>query len=450
MTPLDPLALSDSTSAVCIACILLVPFTAAGLSIINVGLGRSRSAGHQMLSSLLVISVAAFAYLFCGFAWQGFAGGPAHVIFMRGKPWDWLGAAPFFLRGLESRGISSALVAWLGLLSAALAALIPVGSGTDRWRLSAVCASSALLAGVTYPIFAHWVWGGGWLSQLGTNYGLGHGFLDVGGAATIQSVGGLTALAIAWILGPRRGKYAPDGMPTALPGHNAVLILFGCLLALLGWTALNSAGAILFAGADARSIPLIAINTILCGAGAAAAATITTRMRFGKPDASLVANGWIGGLVASSAGGAFIVPAEAVVIGFFAGVLVTLSVEWIESRLSVDDPAGAISAHAVGGLWGIFAAGIFARIPSGTIGSMAQSAPGIGSGDAGQMVAQLIGIATLVGFVLPLAYGLNRLLDRFHYQRVAREGERQGMDLYELGAGAYPEFTTHSEDSTQR
>jgi ammonium transporter, Amt family len=403
-----------------------------------------------MLSSLLVVSVAAFAYLFCGFAWQGFAGGAAHVISMRGNPWDLLGAEPFFLRNLESGELSTALIAWLGLLTAALAALIPVGSGTDRWRLSAACASSALLAGFTYPIFAHWVWGGGWLSQLGANFGLGHGFLDVGGAATVQTVGGLTALSIAWILGPRRGKYAPDGMPTALPGHNAVFILFGCFLALLGWTGLNAAGAMLFAGADVRSVPLIAINTLLSGAGAGTAATITTRIRFGKPDASLAANGWIGGLVASSAAGALIVPAEALVIGFVAGLLVTLSVEWIELRLSVDDPAGAISAHAVGGLWGIFAAGIFARVPAGTIGASAGSSPGIGSGDAGQMLAQLIGIATLLGFVLPVTYGLNRLLDRLHHQRVIPEGERQGMDLYELGAGAYPEFTTHSEDSTQR
>jgi Amt family ammonium transporter len=449
MTPLPQPVLSDSAAAVCIACILLVPFAGAGLSLINTGMGRSRSAGHQILTSLLVVSVAAFAYFFCGFAWQGLAGGPAHIITMDSKPWNWLGAGPFFLRGLESGSISSALICWLGILTAALAALIPVGSGTDRWRLSAACASSALLAGFTYPIFAHWVWGGGWLSQLGANYSLGHGFLDVGGAATIQTVGGLTALSIAWILGPRRNKYTSDGMPTALPGHNAVYILFGCMIAVLGWTGLNSAGAILFAGADAGNIPLIAINTILSAAAAGTAATIVMRLVFGKPDASLAANGWVGGLVASSAGCAFIVPAEAVVIGFIAGALVTLSVERIELRMSVDDPAGAISAHAVGGLWGIFAAGIFARIP-GTIGATASSAHGIGNGDAGQMVAQLIGIATLLGFVLPLTYGVNWLLDRIHRQRVAPEGERQGMDLYELGAGAYPEFITHSEDFTQR
>jgi len=450
MSYLPPMALTDSSAVLCIACILLVPFAGAGISLINVGLGRSRSAGHQMLSSLLVVSVAAFAYFFCGFACQGFAGGPAHVLMVGDKPWSWLGAMPFFLRGLESRDISSTLVVWLGILTAALAALIPVGSGTDRWRLSAACASSALLAGFTYPIFAHWVWGGGWLSQLGVNYGLGHGFLDVGGAATVQSVGGLTALSIAWILGPRRGKYTPDGMPTALPGHNAVFILFGCLLALLGWTGLNSAGAILFGGVNAESIPLIAINTLLSAGAAGVAATLTTRVRFGKPDASLAANGWIGGLVASSAGCAFIVPAEAIVMGFVAGVLITLSVEWIELRLSVDDPGGAISAHAVGGLWGIFAAGLFARIPSGVLSATGGPARGFGSGDSGQMVAQLIGIATLLGFVLPLTYGLNWLLDRFYPQRVAPEGERQGMDLYELGAGAYPEFITHSEDSTER
>ena len=117
MTPNSLPALTDSSAVLCIACILLVPFAGASLALINVGLGRSRSAGHQMLSSLLVVSVAAFAYFFCGFAWQGFAGGPAHVFTMGGKPWNWLGAAPFFLRGMESHGISSALVCWLGLLS---------------------------------------------------------------------------------------------------------------------------------------------------------------------------------------------------------------------------------------------------------------------------------------------------------------------------------------------
>ena len=321
-----------------------------------------------------------------------------------------------------------------------LAAIIPLGAGSDRWRLGATSGSTALLAGITYPIFAHWTWGGGWLAALGGTYGLGHGFLDVGGAGTIQCVGGLTALSIAWILGPRHGKYSRDGMPTAIPGHHAIYILFGALFALMGWIGLNSVGAILFAAGDMAIVPRIAINTLLAAAGAGAAATITTGTRFGKPDASLAANGWIGGLVAVSAGCAFIVPVEALVIGVIAGVLVPLSVEWIELRLKVDDPSGSIASHAVGGVWGLLAAGIFARFPA-DFPIAAASTSG-----SGQFIAQLVGIATLLGFVLPLTYGVNKLLDRVYPYRVPPDGERQGMDLHELGAGAYPEFVTHSEE----
>ena len=190
-----------------------------------------------MLSSLAILAVAVLVYFFCGFSWQGFAAGPAHVVAVAGKSWNWIAAEPFFLRGLPPEGSPASLVALLQMFSVGLAALIPLGAGTDRWRLGAACASTALLAGCTYPIFAHWVWGGGWLAQLGVNCGLGRGFLDAGGAGCIQAVGGLTAWSIACILGPRRGKYAMDGAPAAIPGHNAVLVLLGCFLALLGGLA---------------------------------------------------------------------------------------------------------------------------------------------------------------------------------------------------------------------
>jgi Amt family ammonium transporter len=320
------------------------------------------------------------------------------------------------------------------MFSVGLAALIPLGAGTDRWRLGAACASSALLAGWTYPIFAHWVWGGGWLSQLGVNCGLGRGFLDAGGASSIQALGGLTAWSIACILGPRRGKYAMDGAPAAIPGHNAVLVLFGCFLALAGWFGLNCAGSILFAGAAPGAVAGVAINTTLSAAMAALAAAAITRARFGRPDASLCANGWVGGLVASSAVCAFLSPAASALAGLVAGALVTFSVEWLDMHLGVDDPGGSISVHAVGGIWGVLAVGLLARATPG---------------DSGQLVAQLVGVATLLGFVLPLTYSLNWLLNRCYRQRVAAEGERQGMDLYELGAGAYPEFVIHREDLTQ-
>jgi ammonium transporter, Amt family len=257
-------------------------------------------------------------------------------------------------------------------------------------------------------------------------------------------VGGLTALSIAWILGPRRGKYGHDGLPSAIPGHNSVLVLFGCTLALMGWWALNSAGAMLFSGSSPLVSALIAINTALSAAAAGLTAAIITYVRFGKPDASLTANGWIGGLAGSSGACAFVQPAEAVVIGAIAGILVTLSVEWFELRVSVDDPGGSISAHGVGGLWGVLSVGLLATIPERT-GLNGSGTAGAGA-HSGQLLAQLIGIATLIGFVLPVTYALNWILDRFYPQRVAAEGERQGMDLYELGAGAYPESVTHGDE----
>ena len=431
MTPLPAPQLSESATALCIVFILLVPLAGAGLALINTGLGRSRSAAHAMVASLCVMATAVLVYFVCGFSVEGFAGQPAHFLTVGGRSWNVIAAQPFFLRRLNLDGSPAMLAAWLQMLSVGLAALIPIGAGADRWRLGAICASTAVFAGWTYPLFAHWVWGGGWLAQLGVSYGFGHGFMDAGGSSTIQVVGGLTALSIAWILGPRRGKYSPRGMPSAIPGHNVVLVVLGCLLAWLGWLGLNSAGALLFTGVPAGRTVLIAINTTLSAASAGVAAAIVTNIRFGKPDASLTANGWIGGLVASSAACALLNPAEAVVVGLIAGALIVFSVEWFEFGLRVDDPGGAISVHALGGIWGVLALGLLARFPD-----QAQ----------GQWLAQVVGVATLIGFVLPMTYGLNLLLNRIYPQRVDAEGERQGMDLHELGADAYPEFMTHTEE----
>jgi ammonium transporter, Amt family len=279
-------------------------------------------------------------------------------------------------------------------------------------------------------LFAHWTWGGGFLAQLGLNYALGRGYLDAGGSGPIHAVGGLTALAVTWIIGPRRGKYSQEGMPMAIPGHSAVLILFGCMLAFVGWLGLNSAGAVLFAQIEPARIPLIAVNTLLAASGAALASALITKIRFTKPDASLTANGWIAGLVASSAACAFIAPAEALLVGLVAGALVPFAVELLDLRLEVDDPGGAISVHAVGGIWGMLAVGLFGRYEAG---------------NPGQLVAQTVAIATVLGVILPLTYGTNALLGRVMGQRVRPDGESQGMDLYELGAGAYPEFVSHDD-----
>lgn len=388
-----------------------------------------------MLASVCVFAVAAIVYVIFGFSWQGAPGRPAHVLMIGGKAWNWIAAEPFFLRDLRLDLSSASLVLLLQMFSVGLAAMIPLGTGAERWKLGGACASTILLAGWTYPLFAHWVWGEGWLQQLGSLYGLGQGFADGGGAGTIQVTGGLSALSMAWILGPRRGKYSSEGGPAAIPAHNVVLVLAGCLLAWVGWLGLNSAGAILFNRSEPSAVVLIAVNTTLSAAASGLAAAMVTRLRFGRPDASLTANGWMAGLVASSAAAVFLNPLAAVLVGVVAGVLVVFAIELLEFRLTIDDPGGAISVHAVAGLWGLLSVGLLSNA---------------GGTSRGQWLAQLIGIATLLGLILPLTYGLNWLIGRVYPHRVDEEGEWQGMDLHELGAGAYPEFVVHSDEFTQR
>lgn len=442
MTPISPASSLDTTAALCLILILLIPLAAAGLAIINTGLGRSRNAAHMMLASLCVMAVAAIVYFMFGYAWQGAPGDANHVLSIAGKPLDWIGSAPFFLRGMPLDGSRVSLIALFGLMSVALTAIVPLGSGADRWRLGSACISTAILAGFTYPLFAHWAWNG-WLAQLGTTSGIGLGYLDTGGAGAVQVLGGLTALAVTWVLGPRKGKYTPDRMPLAIPGHNAVYVLFGCIFAWIGWIGLDGAGTILFAprvaGSGAGAVVLVAVNATLGAMGAALAAALVTRSRYGKPDASLCSNGWVAGLVATSAGCGYFKPLAALIVGAVAGALVTYSVEVLELHFTIDDPGGTISVHAIAGIWGILAAGWFTTLP-------AAAADLQGS----QWIAQIAAVASLLGFVLPFSYGVHRLLNRIRPMRVPPEGERKGLDLHELGAGAYPDFMSHNDDLLQR
>ena len=361
---------------------VLIPLALAGTALINTGLGRSRNAAHAIFTSLCVMASAICAWVVAG---QAIAG---------------------------SRALPVTL---FGMLSAGLVAQIPLGAGAERWRLAAACAAAVVMGGGIYPLFLHWAWNGGWLARFG--------FGDVGGSGVIHGVGGMTALGVAWLLGPRRGKYTSDGMPLAMPGHHAIFVLFGCLISLPGWISVNLTAALLFHAIDPGRAVLIAINTAVAAAAAALAAAAITRFRFGKPDASLTANGWVAGIAAVSAGCAFFSPVAALIVGLCAGILAPLSVELFELRLKLDDPGGSVSVHAVGGIFGLIAF----SLPGG-------------------IIPQLIGIATLLGLVLPLSYGLNKLIDLALPFRVSKEGERQGMDLHELGAGAYPEFMTHAED----
>ena len=438
MNPIPPIApasvpaMSDALFALTLALLLICPLAIAGVALINTGLGRSRSAAQAMLGNLALVAVAAIVFALVGVtltgALPGASASAGFTFHVAGKPWNWLGAGSFYLRGLGSAAPQAQLAVLFEFMAVAMAVLLPWGSGADRWRLAGGCAAAAVLAAFVFPLTAHWIWAGGWLAQLGSNFSLGTGFLDTGGAATVHTLGGLSALALVWVAGPRHGKFPKEGLSTAMPGHNAVYVLFGCLLALVGWMAWNAVGAILWLHTPLAALPGTAINTLLSASGALAGTYSVTHFRFGKPDASLCANGWLAGLVTSSACAALVTPVESVFIGAIAGIFTPLLVELLELALSIDDPSGAITVHGAAGLWGLFAAGLFAP-------------------QAGQLLAQLAGIAALLGVVLPLVYLLFALLNRMVPFRVDPDGERMGMDLHELGGGAYPEFVIHRDES---
>ena len=426
------IVMNESVFALTLALLFLAPLAIAGVALINTGLGRSRSAAQALLGNLAILAVATILFALIGASLAGsLPGAPGSLglsFSVAGKSWNLFGTGPFLMGGMSNYPLQAQLGILLEFLAVAMAAMLPWGSGADRFRISAGCAVAAVIAVLIYPLTAHWIWGGGWLAQLGVNFGLGAGFLDASGAATVHALGGLGALAVVWIAGPRKGKFPKEGLSTALPGHNAVYVLFGCLLALVGWLAWNVAGAVLWLHAPLASLTETALNTLLAASAAVAATFAVTRFRFGKPDASLCANGWLTGLVASSATAALVTPGQALFVGLVAGIATPLLVEVMELALSIDDPSGAITVHGVGGLWGLLAAGIFAA-------------------QTGQFVAQMVGVATLLGLVFPLMYLLFAVLNRFVPFRVDPDGERLGMDLHELGGGAYPEFVIHRDES---
>ena len=428
--------LSETAYGLAFGLLLLTPLAIAGVALMNTGLGRSRSAAQSLLGSLLIVAVAVLVFCVFGSSFAGFGSHAGASLMIAGKAWDWVGHEPILLGGAglqDPTTLRAPLMVLLQVLSVGLAAIIPWGSGADRWRTPAACIATVATAGVLFPLVAHWVTGAGWLAQLGANFGLGVGFLDAGSGASVQVLGGLTALCVVWIAGPRRGKFPKSGVSTAIPGHHVIFVLLGCLLALAGWLAWNAASALIFLSAPLSTVAGTALNTLLSASAAVLATFFITRARFGKPDASLCANGWLAVLVVSSAAGALVSPGAAIFIGCVAGVITPVLVEVLELGLSLDDPSGGVAVHGVVGIWGLLAVGLFGRLPAGV-------------GRAGQVLAQTIGISALIGLVFPLTYLLFWLLDKRVAFRVDRDGERLGMDLHELGGGAYPEFVVHRDE----
>ena len=439
----------------------LVMFMQAGFAIVETGLCRAKNANHTMMMNFMVYGVGMFAYWLIGFTIQmggvgavGNLGGTPplsaeYAITLFGKPFGLWGQNGIFLvhHGTYDVGVMVLFLFQMVFMDTALT--IVTGSAAERWKFAAFVASSFLMGAFTYPLFANWAWGGGWLANLGANFGLGKGYCDFAGSGVVHAVGGITALAVSMMIGPRIGKYTREGKSNAILGHDIVLVLTGCFILAFGWFGFNPGSTLGASSNGALRIGSIAVNTMLAGMAGSFGAILYMWLRYGKPDASMSGNGLLAGLVAITAPSGFVNPVGAVIIGLIAGVLVCVSVEFVDRVLRVDDPVGAISVHGTNGLWGVLSIGLFADGKSNYGGSwngVAGSVTGIFYGDnGGQLVAQLIGIVTLVGFVFTLSFVFNLLVDWFVGQRVAPKAELEGLDLPEMGALGYPEFELKSE-----
>lgn len=311
--------LSENAFALTLDLLFLAPLAIAGVALINAGLGRSRSAAQSLLGSLVMASAGVLAFALVGATLADGSAGAGHVFHLAGKSWNWAGTGSLLLSGLGVAPARAQLVLLFECVAIAMTCVIPWGSGADRLRLGAGAAVAAVMGALVFPFVAHWSWGGGWLAQLGMSFGLGTGFVDAGGAGIVHALGGFSALVVVWIAGSRRGKFPREGLSTAMPAHNAVYVLFGCFVALVGWLAWNAAGAVLWLNATPAALPVTAVNTMLSAMAALVATFIVTRTRFGKPDASLCANGWLAGLVTSSACAAVVSPLAAIFTGLVAG-----------------------------------------------------------------------------------------------------------------------------------
>jgi Amt family ammonium transporter len=264
----------------------------------------------------------------------------------------------------------------------------------------------------------------------------------------VHAVGGITALAMAIIIGPRIGKYTRSGKPNAIPGHDIVIVLLGCFILAFGWFGFNPGSTLGAATSGNLRISSVAVNTMLAGMAASFSGMYYMWIRYGKPDASMTGNAFLAGLVAITAPSGFVNPMASVIIGLVAGILVCLSCEYIERKAQLDDVVGAISVHGTNGIWGVISVGLFADGKSNYAGAwngVPGSVTGLFYGDPGQLVAQLIGVATLVGFVFTFSFVINAILEAVWGHRVAPEVELAGLDIPEMGALGYPEFVLKGE-----
>jgi len=435
----------------------LVLFMQAGFALLTCGLVRKKNAAHLMMLNFAAYVFAFLAYYAVGYAFQfgavainaapaNLGGTPTLNHFLIGSGgWGFLGGRGFFLSG-PGYDAGSLCLTLFEVVFMETAGYIIVGAICERITFWSFLLCELFVGGILYPIFGCWVWGGGWLSQLGVTMHLGHGYVDFAGSTVVHAIGGFCAMALAVILGPRLGKYGPDGKPRPFPAHNLAFVVTGTFILLFGWMGFNPGSTL---GATDLRISVIAINTNLAAVAGAATAMIFWYFRFGKPDITMACNGMLAGLVAITAPCAFVSPTSAVVIGILAGVLVCVGVLFNERVIKVDDPCGAISVHGYCGWLGAVCVGIFADGTYGAgwngigadtyLGTAGRGVTGLIHGDPRQLITQLIGATLCAVWAFGGTYVTFSVVNKIKAMRVTREVELEGLDVPQFGLPGYPE-----------
>ncbi len=427
----------------------LVMFMQAGFALAETGFTRAKNAAHTMMMNFMVYGLGILGFWAAGFALQmGGSGSPIGAAVsapegmsrligpsIGGNVWGLFGGSGFFLTGV-SYDVAAFCIFLFQMVFMDTALTIPTGAMAERWKLASFVIYGLVGSALIYPVFGCWAWGGGWLSALGKTLGLGHGYVDFAGSGVVHLTGGVMALTGAYVLGPRIGKYV-KGEAQALPGHNLPMAVLGCFVLAFGWFGFNAGSTL--AGTDLR-IAVVATNTMLASASGALLAYLVTWRKFGRPDLSMAVNGMLAGLVAITAPCAFVTAPSAVLIGAVAGVIVVYAALFIENRLKIDDPVGAIAVHGVNGAWGLVALGLLAdgTYGGGLNGGPAAGVTGLLYGDPTQLVAQLVGIGANLLWVGGASFALFKALELTIGMRVSPKEEMQGLDFNEVSAPAYP------------
>ncbi|MEE8561337.1 MAG: ammonium transporter, partial [Gemmatimonadota bacterium] len=398
----------------------LVFFMQAGFAMLETGMVRTKNAANVLTKNLLDFCFAALGYFIFGYA------------IMYGSKGLLVGSEGWFMFGAESPVDGVPLEAfWLfQVVFAGAAATIVAGAVAERMRFVAYLAYSFIISAFVYPVVGHWVWGGGWLSDLG--------FHDFAGSTVVHVVGGVSALVGAWLLGARIGRFNADGSSNVILGHSMPLATLGVLVLWFGWFGFN-AGSTLGMG-EPDVVARVAMNTALAPSMGAIVAMIFAWTRYGKPDLTLALNGALAGLVAITAPCAVVTSGAAIWIGAAGGLLVVYGIELL-NRIHIDDPVGAFPVHGLVGIWGTLAVGIF--------GQEALGSPANGlfyGGGFGQLGIQTLGVMACLSFTAVVMWVVFKAIDAVVGLRVERETELRGLDIDEHGLEAYSGFQIFTTD----